>query len=172
MVFLSTNLFWNNGLDKLSWTAFISNLHCKLKIISRVPNLATDSPCAVSWWRHLCGEFTGPGEFPAQRPVTRSFDVFFDLHPNKRLSKQWWGWWFEAPSWSLWRQSNVRPWVNQSLHVWWSTSVENDIYCVSLVWRREIFYKSMPLFVSLCITHIFPIIFFLSNSEMIFIWSA
>ena len=28
------------------------------------------------------------GEFPAQRPVTRSFDVFFDLHMNKRLSKQ------------------------------------------------------------------------------------
>ena len=26
---------------------------------------------------HLCGEFTGPGEFPAQRPVTRSFDVLF-----------------------------------------------------------------------------------------------
>ena len=26
-----------------------------------------------------------PGEFPAQRPVTRSFGVFFDLHPNKRL---------------------------------------------------------------------------------------
>ena len=23
----------------------------------------------------LCGEFTGPGEFPTQRPVTRSFDV-------------------------------------------------------------------------------------------------
>ena len=44
----------------------------------------------------LCGEFTGPGEFPAQRPVTRSFDVFLDLHPNKRLSKQWWDWWFET----------------------------------------------------------------------------
>ena len=54
----------------------------------------------------LCGEFTGPGEFPAQRPVTRSFDVFFDLRPNKRLSKQPWGWWFETPSWSLWRQCN------------------------------------------------------------------
>ena len=25
----------------------------------------------------LCGKFTGPGEFPTQRPVTRSFDVFF-----------------------------------------------------------------------------------------------
>ena len=55
----------------------------------------------------LCGEFTGPGDFPAQRPVTRSLDVFFDLRPNKRLSKQPWGWWFETPSWSLWRQRNV-----------------------------------------------------------------
>ena len=26
-------------------------------------------------------------EFPAQRPVTRSFDVFFDLCLNKRLKK-------------------------------------------------------------------------------------
>ena len=25
------------------------------------------------------------GEFPTQRPVTQSFGVFFDLHPNKRL---------------------------------------------------------------------------------------
>ena len=31
------------------------------------------------------------GEFPAQRPVTRTFDVFFDLQLNKPLSKQWWG---------------------------------------------------------------------------------
>ena len=57
-------------------------------------------------WKHLCGEFTGPGEFPTQRPVTRSFDVFFDLRLNKRLSKQPWGWWFETPSWSLWRHCN------------------------------------------------------------------
>ena len=54
----------------------------------------------------LRGEFTGPGEFPTQRPVTRSFDVFFDLRLNKRLSKQPWGWWFETPPWSLWRQCN------------------------------------------------------------------
>ena len=37
------------------------------------------------------------GEFPAQRLVTQSFDVFFDLRLNKRLSKQSWGWWFETP---------------------------------------------------------------------------
>ena len=48
-----------------------------------------------------------PGEFPAQRPVTRNFDVFFDLQPNKRLSKQWWGWWFETLSCPLWRPCTV-----------------------------------------------------------------
>ena len=36
----------------------------------------------------LCGEFTGPGEFPTQKPVTQSFDVFFDRRLYKRLSKQ------------------------------------------------------------------------------------
>ena len=56
---------------------------------------------------HLCGEFTGPGEIPTQRPVTRSFGVFFDLRLNKRLSKQWWGWWCETLSRPLWRHRNV-----------------------------------------------------------------
>ena len=66
----------------------------------------------------LCGEFTGPGEFPTQRPVTRSFDVFFDLRLNKRLSKQPWGWRFETLSWSLWRQCNVkRSWHGTLFHM-------------------------------------------------------
>ena len=56
---------------------------------------------------HLCGEFTGHRWIPAQRPVTRSFDVLFDLHPNKRLSKQWWAWKIETPSRPLWRHCNV-----------------------------------------------------------------
>ena len=55
----------------------------------------------------LCGEFTGPGEFPTQRPVTWSFDVFFDVRLNKRLSKHSSGWLFETLSWSLWRHHNV-----------------------------------------------------------------
>ena len=56
---------------------------------------------------HLCGEFTGPWWIPhTQRPVTRSFDVFFDLRLNKRLSKRSWGWWFETLSYSLWCQCN------------------------------------------------------------------
>ena len=48
-----------------------------------------------------------PGEFPTQRPVTRNFGVFFDLSPNKLLSKQSCGWWFETPSHPLWRHRNV-----------------------------------------------------------------
>ena len=51
----------------------------------------------------LCGEFTGPGEFPTQRPVTRSFYVFFDVRLIKRLSKHSRGWWFETLSHPLWR---------------------------------------------------------------------
>ena len=46
------------------------------------------------------------GEFPTQRPATRSFDVFFDQRPNKRLSKQLWCWWFETHSPPLWRHIN------------------------------------------------------------------
>ena len=53
-----------------------------------------------AWWRHQMETFSAllafcVGNSPvSQRPVTRSFDVFFDLRPNKRLSKQSWGWWF------------------------------------------------------------------------------
>ena len=47
-----------------------------------------------------------PDEFPSQRPVTGSFDVFFDLWLIKRLSKQSWGWWFKTRSRPLWRHNN------------------------------------------------------------------
>ena len=56
---------------------------------------------------HLCGNSPVTGKFPSQRPVTRSFDVFFYLRLNKRMSKQWWGWWFEIPSHPRWRQCNA-----------------------------------------------------------------
>ena len=60
-----------------------------------------------SWWRHRMETFSAllaicagnspvTGEFPAQRPVTRSFDVFFDLRLNKRLRKQSRRWWWDA----------------------------------------------------------------------------
>ena len=69
------------------------------------------------WWRHQTESFSAllaccvgnsqvTGEFPTQRPVTWSFDVFFDLRLNRGLSKQSWGWWFEMPSQSFWCHSN------------------------------------------------------------------
>ena len=72
-----------------------------------------------AWWRHqmeavsallaLCaGNSPVTGEFPTQRPVTQSFDVFFDLPLNKRLDKQSCGWWFETPSYPLWHHRNVK----------------------------------------------------------------
>ena len=55
-------------------------------------------PSTTTWWRHQMERFSTllavcdgnspvTSEFPSQRPVTRSFDVFFDLRLNKRLSK-------------------------------------------------------------------------------------
>ena len=72
----------------------------------------------LSWWRHQMETFSAllaicagnspvPGEFPTQRPATRSFYVFFDLRLNKRLSKQSWGWWFETLPRPLWRHCNI-----------------------------------------------------------------
>ena len=72
---------------------------------------------------HVCGEFTGHRWIPAQRTVTRSFDVFFDLRLNKRLSKQSWGWWFETPSRSFWRHCNV------ALRYHYSTTTANHEVC-------------------------------------------
>ena len=74
----------------------------------------------ATWWRHqmetfstllaICaGNSPVTDKFLSQRPVTRSFDVFFDLRLNERMSKQWWGWRFETPSCSLWRHCNVYP---------------------------------------------------------------
>ena len=49
----------------------------------------------------LRGESTGHRWFPLTKPVTRNFDVFFDLRLNKRLSKHSRRCWFETPSRSL-----------------------------------------------------------------------
>ena len=54
----------------------------------------------IQWWRHQMETFSALlticagnspviGQFPAQRPMTRSCSVFFDQRMNKRLRKQW-----------------------------------------------------------------------------------
>ena len=95
-----------------------------------------------TWWRHQMETFSRywpfmrgihrspvpvPGEFPTQRPVMRSFDVYFDLRPNKRLSEQWWGWWFETQSCSLWRHCNDQ---GQTTNVWSSLRIRRP-FCLA-----------------------------------------
>ena len=74
----------------------------------------TGLPDDVIKWKHFprywpfVREFIGHRWIPrTQKPVTRSFDIFFDLRLNKRFIKQSWGWWFGTPSRPLWRHSNV-----------------------------------------------------------------
>ena len=72
-------------------------------------------------WKHFprywpfVRETTGHRWIPVtKRPVTRSFEDFFDLRLNKRLSKHWWASWFE-PSRPLRRHLNVSGTINQDL---------------------------------------------------------
>ena len=61
---------------------------CVQYCISRL-HMMTSSNGTFSTLLAICaGNSPVIGEFPTQRPVTRSFDVFFDLRLNKRLSKQ------------------------------------------------------------------------------------
>ena len=66
----------------------------------------TIAQLACPWWRHqmetfstllaICaGNSPVTGEFPPQRPVTQSFDVFFDLH-----SDEWFPGWM-VPGWKI-----------------------------------------------------------------------
>ena len=113
---------------------------------------------------HLCGEFTGPGEFPTQR---RSFDVFFDLRLNKRLSKQWWGLWFETLSCPLWRHRNGletgQHWKGKfvSLTNLWPLPVQSVITLPLLLIiffdrfePSDIFIRVHPIFINCKIDHI------------------
>ena len=106
--------------------------------------LHLDHGSDYSWWRHqmetysallaLCaGNSPVTGEFPSQRPVTRSFDVFSDMRLDKRSSKQWRRRWFETPSRSLCRHCNVKLCNHPHIcycHEHWSL-------CRSFYWQRE-----------------------------------
>ena len=97
--------------NQFTWN-FLNIVHGNqsLEWISCWPHM--NDPCTchddVIQWKHFprywpfVRGIPVTGEFPVQRPVTRSFGVFFDLRLNTRLSKQSWGWWFESLTPSLW----------------------------------------------------------------------
>ena len=79
------------------------------------------------------------GEFPSQRPVTRNFDIFFDLRPNNWFRKEPWGRWFGAPSRSLWRYCNVN-WSTEMNPKWssymaWVPNFQS-LRTIDVIWRH------------------------------------
>ena len=94
-----------------------------------------------SWWCHqvetfsallaLCvGNSPVTNEFSLQRPVTRSFDVFFDLRLNKRLRKQSIRRWLETPWHWLWRHCND---AGMMILIWYSKQK-----CVTVYQNRDV----------------------------------
>ena len=132
--------YWRNRfiryLKLYSWYVFID-----IFIIASLAMMMSSNGNVFRVTGHLCGEFIGP----AQRPVTRSFDVFIDLRLNKRLSKQSWGWWFEMLSHPLWRHRNApeaivwskpnpsKPWQNGS-------QIECEIFTLILLMKICVFW--------------------------------
>ena len=104
------HFYWNNHIIfSVSANKVMLGLCVKVSAIANqtTSSMMTSSNGTISALLAICaGNSPVTGEFLAQRPVTRSFDVFSDLHLNKRLSKQSWGRWLETPSLSLWRHCN------------------------------------------------------------------
>ena len=94
-----------------------------------------------SWWRHqmetfsellaLCeGNPPVTGGFPSQRPVTRSFDVFFDPRLNKRSSKH-------RDGGDL-RHHRVHYDVTVMFITWRCAQSQGAPYCQRLAWFRAV----------------------------------
>ena len=60
------------------------------------------------YWPFVRGIHRSPLNSPHKVQWRGAFDVFFDLRLNKRLNKQSQGWWFETPSFPLWRHCNAQ----------------------------------------------------------------
>ena len=116
-------IYWNSS------TMFQQRYHTEMTSVDPISIWGRWLAKNESWWRHqmeicsvllvICaGNSPVSGEFPAQRPVTRGFDVFFDLRLSERLSKHSWGWWLETPSPLLWRHiDGILHWHLQYTHV-------------------------------------------------------
>ena len=100
--FVDNNLkyIFLNGSVLMSYKFWLNCISSKPSLQMPVMTSSNGNICRVTGL--LCGNSPVTGEFPSQRPVTRSFEDFFDLHLNKRLSKQLRCWWFEMPLCSLW----------------------------------------------------------------------
>ena len=95
----------------------------------------------------LCGG-KSTGWFPSQRSVTRSFDVFFLVRLNKRLSKLTICWWFGTPWRTLWRHCNEER-NTRGLDSWVTLTftLQNEKFYISW-WRHQM--ETFSALLALC----------------------
>ena len=116
-----------------------------------ITTMRHDCGHCITWWRHQMETFSAlfaiyagnsavRGEFPAQMPVTLSFDVCFDLRLNKRLSKQSWGWWFQLLPCPLWRHSDGQEAI-----------CFNSLWGKDTMWRRRYRSTFIQMIVAWCL---------------------
>ena len=87
-----------------------------------IHRLVKDATCLI--WLTANSEEQVPMRKCGKKASNAELWFFFELPLTGRLSKQWWGWWFETPSCPLWRHRNglkhtCRPSRVESIHLTW-----------------------------------------------------
>ena len=103
----------------------------------------TDQYSPYTCWRHQMETFSTllalcvTGGFPSQRPVTRSFGIFFDLFFKQTVEQT-----IETPviwdtiaSRSLWCDSNERASDSESVSIWWHQQDEFNLIDYMEYWH-------------------------------------
>ena len=150
------NYHWNEKVVRVTALVFTGDVEDKLQRFQWTPGLSPwrpfclcDNPVVsphrdiIAWWRHQMKTFSGYWPFvwgihrsPMKSPHKGlwSFDIFFDLRLNKRLSKQWWSWWFDVLSCSLWRHCNDQPCCIKT---------QKETECTNLINRNTLIHKQL-----------------------------
>ena len=105
------NLFWNHVICNVS-DFFRINAH-KANTRFLITLLFLYHDAVIKWkhfpryWPFVQGIHRSPVNSPHKGQKRGALMLSLICALNKRLSKQWWGWWFETLSWSLWRHCNA-----------------------------------------------------------------
>ena len=132
------------------WWPTVATQHTGLRVLPTAVLPTAGVVQGDSWWRHRMETFSASlarcegnpqvtGEFPSQRPLTRNFDVFFDLRLNKRPRIQLRRLWFETPARSLWRHCN-EPIPLGGIWLLSLTMIVSHDYCTNLVYAMMLLY--------------------------------
>ena len=86
------------------------------------------------YWPFVRGILRSPVNSPHKGQWRGALVFLFDLHPNKPLSKQWSGWWFETPPCPLLRHPYVLVSIDKFLKIWCAHSTSfPSLACIHIV---------------------------------------